>query len=172
MKVKEIILWTLSIFILILTILLLILYKPIFLISFNDLVVGMMAGMISYYIGLKLRTKKKRQFIKIWGVFVESVIIAPLPEEIIFRFALISLVFKDILMGILISSLIWSLFHTISEFLSGLPFEYYRTKLGFIDNYLSGIIFSIVYTFTGFNLFTPWVAHAFHNFLIWKDVAS
>ena len=172
MNVKQMSLWILSIFLLILSTLIFAFYKPTFLISLNDLIVGLLAGMISYYVGVKLRTKSKKQFIRIWGIFVESVIIAPLPEEIIFRFALISLTFNDIIVGILISSLIWSLFHVISEFLSDLPIRYYRTKLGFFDNYLSGVIFSTIYVFTGFNLFTPWVAHAFHNFLIWKDIAS
>lgn len=172
MKLKQIFLWGISISLLVLAVSIFIIYKPILSISLNDFIIGMIAGTISYYIGTALRAKMKKQFIRIWGVFVESVIIIPLPEEIVFRFVLITLIFNNNPFGILIGSLIWSLFHVISEFLSGLPIRYYRTRLGFLDNFASGIVFSTVYFFTGLNIFTPWVAHAFHNFLIWRDIAS
>lgn len=169
---KQIFLWSMSIFLLILAVSIFIIYKPILFISLNDFIIGMIAGAISYYVGVALRPEMKKQFIRIWGVFVESVIIIPLPEEIIFRFVLITLVFNNNLFGILVASLIWGLFHVISETLSGLPIRYYRTRLGFLDNFISGVVFSMVYLFTGFNIFTPWIAHAFHNFLIWRDIAS
>ena len=161
-----------SVFLLIISISIFIIYKPFLSVSLNDFIVGMIGGTISYYVGVVLRTKRKKQFTRMWGLFVESVIITPMPEEVVFRFALITLIFYNHPIGILISSIIWGMFYVISESLSGLPIRYYRTKKGFLDNFISGILFSTVYFFTGWNVFTSWVAHAFHNFLIWRDIAS
>jgi hypothetical protein len=152
MKIKRVSLWCISISLLVLAVSIFVIYKPILTISLNSFIVGMITGTISYYIGVALRAKMKKQFV--------------------FRFALITLIFNNNLFGIFIASLIWSLFHIISETLSELSIRYYRTGLGFLDNFISGMIFSIVYLFTGLNVFTPWIAHAFHNFLIWRDIAS
>lgn len=162
--------WLISLFMFVSAILIFFSFKPSFLLTVDSFILGLMGGAFSYFIGLIVRSYLKRQSVKMWGTILESVIISPLIEEILFRYALLVLLLGFSIESIIIASIIWALFHFISEIASGYPFKYYRTTSGFIDAVSSGLIFSLLFVASGFNLFVPWVSHAVHNLLVLSPI--
>lgn len=146
-------------------------FKPVFTPSFSAFVFGFLAGSLSYIIGKTLQLTHK-QLINVPVIFVNSVLLIPLPEEILFRFAIITLLFNNSFLGVFVSIIIWVILHVVYESLgSPVKVRYYWATQGLIDITLSGIIFATVYILSDFNLFAPWIAHTLHNFLVWFSIA-
>lgn len=146
-------------------------YKPVFELSLSDFIFGVLVGSLSYFFGKLMQFLSHKQLMNIPMVFVNSVLLAPIAEEILFRFGVITLLFGNSLAGVLVSIVAWAILHLIYESISS-PIKYYRTYRGLVHILFSGTILAVVYIFSGFNLFAVWVAHALHNLLIWLSLVS
>ncbi|MEM5869867.1 MAG: type II CAAX endopeptidase family protein, partial [Candidatus Aenigmatarchaeota archaeon] len=144
---------------------LLLTYTPKIVLNLESFITGLLTGFVVYVFG-KFIILVKKQLINVWGLFLEGVIIAPIVEELLFRFGVITVLFKTSLFGILTSVVLWSLAHYLGEHLTKLT-KYHRSIYGISHTFFSGSLFAIIYIITDFNLFTSIFAHSFYNFLIW-----
>ncbi|MBI2076322.1 MAG: CPBP family intramembrane metalloprotease [Candidatus Aenigmarchaeota archaeon] len=163
--------WLISLLMIALASYLFMIFKPGFVFDFSGFVLGILAGSFTYYSGRLLQARRNKQLVSLRGIFINSVVISPLAEEILFRFGVIVVLFNSSLLGILTSIATWVIIHLAYEIVSETPFRYYRTAIGFADSVVSGIVLSVIYVYSGFNLFVPWIAHALHNLLIWISIA-
>ena len=105
---------------------LIIIYKPPITPSINNFVVGILTGFGVFSVGKSLQLMKK-QLIRLGYLIIESVFIVPFIEEIIFRFGIITLMFNNSLIGLLVSIFLWCIIHYFAETLIR-PTKYYKTK--------------------------------------------
>ena len=164
--------WLASLLMLVAALYLFISFKPKLIFSLSDFIFGILAGAVSYFFGRLLQARKHKQLVNTRDIFINSVIVSPIAEEMLFRFGIIVFLFNSSLLGILTSIVTWAGLHLVYEIVCRTPFRYYRTSSGFIDSLISGTTLAVIYIYSDFNLFVPWIAHALHNLLIWLSIAS
>ena len=135
-------------------------YLPIYLLGI--ILMGLSNYILSGITGIELSENEEnvRTFIKYYPIymFFSSVIYAPIVEELIFRKS--TDVFKNKLVYILVSGLLFGLIHVVgngnesfNELLMGIPYI------------IMGIDFAYIYVKSK-SIFTTMIIHSFHNFIL------
>ncbi len=116
---------------------------------------GILMGALAFMLNVFFSTIGHRSMSPRVMGFIRVVVTAPIIEEVIYRFLMISiftLVFHSVLVAVAISAVLFALGHVLYG------------GFTFIDCIVTGILWG--WAFLTFGLVVPIIAHIFHNFLV------